>query len=483
MSEDARMLLTRSQFAKGMGGALLGSMLAGAGVSRALAAAAQTPAPAADAEEPAPKATDEPGSTVEGAVLYTVTDEGALEYNVVYAAPLADAVEVADASGNGIDSLEALLEVMGATDAPALELASDPGERTIGMCVTADLTLDDKGAVAAIEVTGVAARPVVGISWKRDEIGEDYQGFAEAFERNGAIAVYLPQVTSAEEAQEVLDTVDGIFMTGGEDWNPLLYGQTQTPHGSSGWNDARDTSDIAYMQNAIALDVPMLCVCRGEQGFNVAMGGALIQDIPSYLAEKVLAGEIDADRVTGVVSGTLPGSDETVKDTGYRMYDENYQEVGRTYDKDTETYMEGSDCIEGHLRVQIDGIVHSGGDGYHVLDEGVDGIGIAADSKWLYDIVGAPSIELVATAHHQAVDPEQLGEGLTIVARSSDGIVEAIEHQDSLFALGLQWHPERDALGDARGVDVDNVLCNKLLGALVAYAGIHADLKAGLATA
>ena len=230
------------------------------------------------------------------------------------------------------------------------------------------------------------------------------------------------------------------------------------------------------MQNAIAMDLPMLCVCRGAQGLNIALGGALIQDIPSYLAQKVLDGEISQDRVTGVVSGTLPGS-EAVKDTGYTMYDENYKEVGRTYDKDTDEYMEESDCIEGHLRVQIDGIVHSGGTGYHVLGAGVEGIGISLDSKWMYDIAGGDSIDLVATAHHQAIDPEQLGEGLTVVATSSDGIIEGVEYQDNLFALAIQFHPERDALRDTCDVDVNNDICDAFLGALVEYAGMYAEAQ------
>ena len=72
------------------------------------------------------------------------------------------------------------------------------------------------------------------------------------------------------------------------------------PHGSSGWNDARDTSDLHLMQNAIELDVPMLAVCRGEQGFNIAMGGGLIQDVPTYLGQQVEAGKISKDRVTEI---------------------------------------------------------------------------------------------------------------------------------------------------------------------------------------
>lgn len=480
--------VTRSQFIKGMGAAMgaavAGRALAGAAfgaeAAQAPSAAGQPAGQQAQGQEEARAFTrDEPGQTIEGAALYQVSEENGLEYNVTHAAPLAATVEVTDASGSGIASIADLLDAMGEADAPAAVLSTDPGERAIGSFVRADVTLDDDGNVSAIAVASVSARPVVGISWKRDEVGSDYQGFAEAFERNGALAVFMPQVADHDEAAQALADVDGLFETGGEDWNPALYGEEQTPHGSSRWNDARDASDIAYMQTAIETDLPLLCVCRGMQGLNVALGGALIQDIPTYLAEKVLDGQIDQSRVTGVLSGTLPGSDlEAGQDTGYQKYDEATGEYTATYDKETGQYLEGSGCEEGHLRVQVDGIVHSGGDGYHELAEGVDGIGVSPDSKWLYGIVGSESIDLVATAHHQAADPDRLGEGLTVVASSSDGIVEAVEHQDSSFALAVQWHPERDALQDARGVDVDNDLCNAILGALVEHAAEHAAARA-----
>ncbi|MGH3446539.1 MAG: gamma-glutamyl-gamma-aminobutyrate hydrolase family protein [Nocardioidaceae bacterium] len=44
-----------------------------------------------------------------------------------------------------------------------------------------------------------------------------------------------------------------------------------------------------------------------------------------------------------------------------------------------------------------------------------------------------------ASRHQQAV--KELGRDLVITARSADGIVEAIEHQDAPI-VGLQWHPE-----------------------------------------
>ncbi|HVV18220.1 MAG TPA: gamma-glutamyl-gamma-aminobutyrate hydrolase family protein [Pseudonocardiaceae bacterium] len=48
--------------------------------------------------------------------------------------------------------------------------------------------------------------------------------------------------------------------------------------------------------------------------------------------------------------------------------------------------------------------------------------------------------------HHQALD--RIAAGLTVVGRSADGTVEAVEAADG-FVLGVQWHPEQDS-GDDR---------------------------------
>lgn len=416
-----------------------------------------------------------PTSSLDDAILYTINESGELEYNVTYTADIAESTIVSDKSGNGIDSVAELKAVMGEADLPDVVHSVSPGERTIGKAVTADLTIVD-GAVQEIEVTAVSQRPIIGISWKSNEIGDDYQGFAEAYERNGAIAVYLPQVTSAEQARKVLSQIDGIFFTGGEDWNPRLYDEEQTPHGSAGWNDARDTSDINLMQQAVAMDVPLFAVCRGEQGFNIAMGGGLIQDVPYYLGQQVLAGKINPERVTGILSGPSEADMEKIQAACDVYHLDAVPDIFNTPVTDTGHY-EG--CEEGHLRVQVDGLIHSGGTKYHELAAGTDneGVAISKDSKWLYDIVGTDSIDMIATAHHQSANPEKLGDGLTVVARSSDGIIEALEYQDATFALALQWHPERDALGgtagEELGVDVD--LCNAFLRALVTYAGGKED--------
>lgn len=46
----------------------------------------------------------------------------------------------------------------------------------------------------------------------------------------------------------------------------------------------------------------------------------------------------------------------------------------------------------------------------------------------------------VYSSHHQAVD--KLGSNLKVVARSSDGVIEAMERTEGGFGLFVQWHPE-----------------------------------------
>ncbi|MED3964536.1 gamma-glutamyl-gamma-aminobutyrate hydrolase family protein [Niallia taxi] len=58
----------------------------------------------------------------------------------------------------------------------------------------------------------------------------------------------------------------------------------------------------------------------------------------------------------------------------------------------------------------------------------------------LYEILGVEK-ERVNSLHHQAIDG--LAEELNAVAKSSDGIIEAVEHKSyPAFLLGIQWHPE-----------------------------------------
>jgi putative glutamine amidotransferase len=56
------------------------------------------------------------------------------------------------------------------------------------------------------------------------------------------------------------------------------------------------------------------------------------------------------------------------------------------------------------------------------------------------------STAVAACHHHQAIG--RVGDGLRVVARCADGIIEALELDDAGFVVGVQWHPEDTAADD-----------------------------------
>ena len=54
-------------------------------------------------------------------------------------------------------------------------------------------------------------------------------------------------------------------------------------------------------------------------------------------------------------------------------------------------------------------------------------------------MLGATQTE-VCSWHHQAID--RLGDGLRPVAWAEDGVIEAVEHTEHPWCIGVQWHPE-----------------------------------------
>lgn len=90
----------------------------------------------------------------------------------------------------------------------------------------------------------------------------------------------LEVAAGGESPEHILARVDGVMLTGGGDVDPMLYGEA--PHATFQAAEAdRDQFEIALTRAAIAANIPFFAICRGMQLANVAMGGTLIQDIPS----------------------------------------------------------------------------------------------------------------------------------------------------------------------------------------------------------
>jgi putative glutamine amidotransferase len=73
----------------------------------------------------------------------------------------------------------------------------------------------------------------------------------------------------------------------------------------------------------------------------------------------------------------------------------------------------------------------------------------------------------VNSFHHQSL--ETLPAGWVVAAESEDGVIEAIEHPDYAYGIGVQWHPE-DLVGTEEGA-------RRLFAAFVAAADAYRKEK------
>lgn len=109
--------------------------------------------------------------------------------------------------------------------------------------------------------------------------------YLEVLERAGMLPVVLaplsdPAADAPTHVGRVLDLVDGLVLTGGEDVEPARYGAEASPR-LGRTSRARDAMEIAALLAARERQLPTLAICRGIQVANVALGGTLVQDIPS----------------------------------------------------------------------------------------------------------------------------------------------------------------------------------------------------------
>lgn len=106
--------------------------------------------------------------------------------------------------------------------------------------------------------------------------------YITALELAGLVPIVIPPLSNPAAARSIIGAVDAVLLTGGEDVDPDLYGQLRNEH-SGPPNRLRDQTEIALVLAAREARKPLLAICRGPQLLNVALGGTLIQDIPSQV--------------------------------------------------------------------------------------------------------------------------------------------------------------------------------------------------------
>ncbi|HUQ98181.1 MAG TPA: gamma-glutamyl-gamma-aminobutyrate hydrolase family protein [Gemmatimonadaceae bacterium] len=110
--------------------------------------------------------------------------------------------------------------------------------------------------------------------------------YVNALESAGLIPLIIPPLSKPDSAAAILDSVAGLVLTGGGDIDPAMYGQSRHEKVHS-VNVERDTTEAALVAEAMARRTPVLAICRGIQMLNVALGGSLVQDIPSEISTTI----------------------------------------------------------------------------------------------------------------------------------------------------------------------------------------------------
>ena len=123
------------------------------------------------------------------------------------------------------------------------------------------------------------APPSIGVTFSRRATDEQRAEYRRALEtRGGKVVELLPG-----DPEAATEGLDGVLLGGGGDVDPACYGQSRHPE-SKDIDEGRDELELRLTREALAAGMPVLGICRGAQVLGVALGGSLIQDIPTLVS-------------------------------------------------------------------------------------------------------------------------------------------------------------------------------------------------------
>lgn len=100
------------------------------------------------------------------------------------------------------------------------------------------------------------------------------------------LPIFVSSVMTQEAIDELYELSNGLYLAGGEDWDPALYNQKK--HEKTEIKEAeRDKLELPLIKRALNDKKPILAICRGAEGLAIADGGSLVQHIPDKFPEEV----------------------------------------------------------------------------------------------------------------------------------------------------------------------------------------------------
>ena len=134
-----------------------------------------------------------------------------------------------------------------------------------------------KSMDSGTDVLGYKA-PVIGISGNfREGDCTLAQGYYMSVLEAGGTPVVIPSYDNEKALVSILDTLDGLVLSGGADIDPDYLGEE--PLDCISVNPRRDAQELVLVRLAVERQIPILGICRGIQMLTAALGGKLYQDI------------------------------------------------------------------------------------------------------------------------------------------------------------------------------------------------------------
>lgn len=129
--------------------------------------------------------------------------------------------------------------------------------------------------------------PRIGISSSNYNTGASVsESYIKSVLKAGGEPIIIPPITEVPLLRSIVQELDGLVLIGGVDFDPSYYNE-KAMEKLGEVDSIRDISDLTLIKLATDWNVPILGICRGEQGLNVAFGGTLYQDIPSQLSLEI----------------------------------------------------------------------------------------------------------------------------------------------------------------------------------------------------
>jgi putative glutamine amidotransferase len=189
-------------------------------------------------------------------------------------------------------------------------------------------------------------KPIIGLTMHAaDKMSQINDVYIQSIIQAGGIPICLP-IIAGEDVIPVINKIDGLCLIGGYDIDPRFF--EQEPHPNIGVTvKNRDESELAYFYEAFDRDMPILGICRGLQLINVALGGTLIQDIPSQKPDAICHKQQSARMETSHKVKIFPG--KLLEITGLETIFVNsfhHQAVDRVAEELIETAVSADGIVE-----------------------------------------------------------------------------------------------------------------------------------------